>query len=52
MKLLENSAESLAQISLSLWDQGQADRARDVLRFAQATFPGNPLVEAVKKSVR
>jgi GWxTD domain-containing protein len=52
MKPFENSAESLAQISLSLWDQGQADRARDVLRFAQATFPGNPLVEAVKKSVR
>lgn len=52
MKPFENSAESLAQISLSLWDQGQSDRARDVLRYAQATFPGNPLVDAVKLSVR
>jgi tetratricopeptide (TPR) repeat protein len=48
----ENSAESLAQISLSLWNVGQQDRARDVLKSAQASFPGNPLVGALAKTVR
>jgi GWxTD domain-containing protein len=52
MKPFENSAESLAQISLSLWSEGLQDRARDVLSYAQARFPGNPLLDAVKKSVR
>jgi tetratricopeptide (TPR) repeat protein len=52
MKPFENSAESLAQISLSLWSEGLPDRARDVLSYAQARFPGNPLLDAVKKSVQ
>jgi GWxTD domain-containing protein len=47
----ETSAESLAQISLSLWNVGQQDRARDVLKSAQASFPGNPLVGALAKTV-
>jgi len=48
----EASAESLAQISLSLWTQGQQGRAREVLKSAQATFPGNPLVTALAKTVQ
>jgi len=52
MMPFESSAESLAQISLSLWNQGQQDRARDVLKSAQATFPENPLVTALAKTVR
>ena len=51
MRPFEGSAESLAQICLSLWTEGQQDRARDVLKYAQTSFPGNPLVDAVKKSV-
>ena len=48
----QSSAESLAQISMSFWDQGQAARAREVLQSAQAAFPDNPLVTAVAKTVR
>jgi hypothetical protein len=32
--------------------KANGDRARDVLGYAHAVFPGDPLVEAVKKSVR
>ena len=52
MQPFEGSAESLAQISLSLWNEGEAGRARDVLKAAQETFPGNPLVAALAKTVR
>src|SRR5579871_339286 len=51
MAPFEGSAESLAQISMSLWNVGQQDRARDVLKTAQASFPGNPLVGALAKTV-
>jgi tetratricopeptide (TPR) repeat protein len=52
MMPFENSAESLAQISLSLWNQGQQGRARDVLKSAQTSFPGNPLVAALAKTIQ
>jgi tetratricopeptide (TPR) repeat protein len=52
MKPFESSAESLAQISLSLWNQGQQGRAREVLKSAQTSFPGNPLVAALAKTVQ
>ena len=48
----ESSAESLTQISLSLWNSGQQDRAREVLKSAQESFPQNPLVAALAKTVR
>jgi hypothetical protein len=47
----ENSAESLAQLSLGLWSAGQQEGARAVLSDAQQTFPGDPLVAAVGKTV-
>jgi GWxTD domain-containing protein len=52
MMPFESSAESLAQISLSLWNQGQQGRAREVLKSAQTSFPGNPLVAALAKTVQ
>jgi GWxTD domain-containing protein len=52
MMPFESSAESLAQISLSLWNQGQQGRAREVLKSAQVSFPGNPLVTALAKTVQ
>jgi GWxTD domain-containing protein len=48
----ENSAEALAQISVSLWNQGDQNRAREVLQSARNSFPANPLVDAVAKTVR
>ena len=48
----ENSAEALAQISVSLWNQGDQNRAREVLQSARNGFPTNPLVDAVAKIVR
>ena len=51
MQPFESSAESLAQISLSFWNVGQWERAREVLKAAQETFPGNPLVAALAKTV-
>jgi GWxTD domain-containing protein len=48
----ESSAESLAQISVSLWNQGDQNRAREVLQSARNNFPTNPLVDAVAKTVR
>jgi GWxTD domain-containing protein len=51
MAPFEGSAESMAQISLSLWNQGQQGRAREVLQSARATFPGDPLVAALAKTV-
>ena len=52
MMPFESSAESLAQISLSLWNQGQQGRAREVLKSARVSFPGNPLVTALAKTVQ
>jgi TolA-binding protein len=48
----ETSAEALAQISVSLWNQGDQNRAREVLQSARTNFPANPLVDAVAKTVR
>jgi GWxTD domain-containing protein len=48
----ENSAEALAQISVSLWNQGDQNRAREVLQSARNAFPTSPLVDAVAKTVR
>ena len=48
----ENSAEALVQISLSLWNQGDQRRAREVLQSARNSFPANPLVDAIAKTVR
>jgi tetratricopeptide (TPR) repeat protein len=48
----ESSAEALAQISVSLWNQGDQNRAREVLQSARNSFPANPLVDAVAKTVR
>jgi len=48
----EGSAEALAQISVSLWNQGDQNRAREVLQSARNSFPANPLVDAVAKTVR
>jgi len=52
MTPFEGSAESMAQISLSLWNVGQQARAREVLKSAQVSFPGNPLVTALAKTVQ
>ena len=52
MQPFESSAESLAQISHSLWNVGQQERAREVLKYAQAAYPDNPLVGALSKTVR
>jgi tetratricopeptide (TPR) repeat protein len=48
----EDSAEALAQISVSLWNQGDQNRAREVLQSARNGFPTSPLVDAVAKIVR
>jgi Tfp pilus assembly protein PilF len=48
----ENSAEALSQISVSFWNAGQQDRAREVLRTARTTFPEDPLLAAAAKTVR
>lgn len=47
----EKSVDSLARISLSFWNVGQQQRARDVLASARSAFPGDPLVAAVSKTV-
>jgi GWxTD domain-containing protein len=52
MRPFEKSAESLAEISHSFWSVGQAERAREILKYAQEAFPGNPLVAALAKTVR
>jgi tetratricopeptide (TPR) repeat protein len=52
MQPFEKSAESLAEISHSFWSVGQAERAREILKYAQEAFPGNPLVAALAKTVR
>jgi tetratricopeptide (TPR) repeat protein len=51
-KPFENSVESLAQLSLSLWNTGQQQGARAVLSDARQAFPEDPLVAAVAKTVR
>ena len=51
-KPFEGSVESLAQLSLSLWNSGQRDRARSVLADARQTFGDDPLVSAVAKTVQ
>jgi GWxTD domain-containing protein len=45
------SAETLAQISVSFWQAGDAARAREVLETARALFPKNPLLEATEKNL-
>ena len=52
MMPFENSAEALVQISVSLWNQGDQRRAREVLQSARNSFPANPLVDAIAKTVR
>jgi tetratricopeptide (TPR) repeat protein len=42
--LFESSAESLAQISMSLWTTGQRDRARELLDRAQRLHPRDPAI--------
>lgn len=51
-KPFEGSVESMAQLSLSLWNAGQQQGARTVLSDARAAFPEDPLVAAVAKTVR
>jgi len=48
----ENSAEALVQICVSLWNQGDQRRAREVLQSARNSFPASPLVDAIAKTVR
>jgi GWxTD domain-containing protein len=52
MQPFEKSAESLAQISHSFWSVGQAERAKEILKYAQEAFPNDPLVTALAKTVR
>ena len=52
MQPFEKSAESLAEISNSFWNVGQAERAREILKYAQEAFPNDPLVAALAKTVR
>jgi hypothetical protein len=51
-KPFEGSVESLAQLSLSLWNTGQQEGARSVLADAKQTYGDDPLVAAVAKTVR
>jgi hypothetical protein len=51
-KPFEGSVESLAQLSLSLWNAGQREGARSVLADAREAFPADPLVAAVAKTVQ
>ena len=51
-KPFEGSVESLAQLSLSLWNAGQREGARSVLSDAKLAYPQDPLVAAVAKTVR
>ena len=51
-KPFEGSVESMAQLSLSLWNAGQQQGARAVLNDARAAFPQDPLMAAVAKVVR
>ena len=51
-KPFEGSVESLAQLSLSLWNSGQHEGARSVLADARQVFGDNPLVSAVAKTVQ
>ncbi len=51
-KPFEGSVESLAQLSLSLWNAGQHEGARSVLADARQAYGEDPLVTAVAKTVR
>ncbi len=51
-KPFEGSVESLAQLSLSLWNVGRHEDARSVLSDARQTFGDDPLVAAVAKTVQ
>jgi GWxTD domain-containing protein len=48
----EKSTEALSQISVSFWNAGQKDRAREVLRSARTAFPEDPILAAAAKTVR
>ena len=51
-KPFEASVESLAQLSLSLWNTGAPEGARSVLADARQAFGEDPLVAAVARTVR
>ena len=48
---IKASAETLAQISVSFWQAGDAAHAREVLETARALFPKNSLLEATEKNL-
>ncbi len=45
------SAPSLAQVSLSYWQTGKRDQARQVLETARSLFPKDPLLLAAAKNM-
>ncbi|MBZ5724762.1 MAG: GWxTD domain-containing protein [Acidobacteriia bacterium] len=47
----KSSAETMAQITVSLWQSGDAATAKEVLRAAQEYFPQDPLVLAAARSI-
>jgi len=47
-----SAPESLAQISVSFWQAGNAAQARQVVQTARTLFPQDPLIEATERSFR
>jgi GWxTD domain-containing protein len=47
-----SSPETLAQISVGLWQSGDTATAREVLQAASESFPGDPLILAVERSLQ
>jgi hypothetical protein len=44
--------ESLAQISISLWQAGKATQARQVIQTARSLFPRDPVIASTEKSLQ
>jgi GWxTD domain-containing protein len=48
----EKSSEAMSQISLSFWNAGDKERAKEILRNARTAFPEDPLIAAAGKTIR
>jgi len=48
----KGSAESLARITLSYWQVGQKDKAKDLLAAAREYFPKDPTIESAARRIQ
>jgi tetratricopeptide (TPR) repeat protein len=52
LSAFRSAPESLAQISVSFWQAGNAAQARQVIQTARTLFPQDPLLDATERSFR